>query len=162
MIHSARPIVTPVANIFFCCFVFLDLKSGDGRTDNMCENNYSYRSWLTVGRVDHWLWSSTCLNLGWLWINWTHVIRLFLSQYITKVGSFSPSKWRQSRNPTKTLNQTFIVGLFFKLKDFKLTHLSSLKSKEYIVTIKQIYYSLEKEWSGLIPVGEKKTFSVYL
>ena len=28
MIHSARPIVTPVANI-----VFLDLKSGDGRTD---------------------------------------------------------------------------------------------------------------------------------
>ena len=32
MIHSARPIVTPVANIVFCCFVFLDLKSGDGRT----------------------------------------------------------------------------------------------------------------------------------
>ena len=31
MIHSARPIVTPVANIVFCCFVFLDLKSGDGR-----------------------------------------------------------------------------------------------------------------------------------
>ena len=37
MIHSARPIVTPVANIVFCCFVFLDLKSGDGRTDNMCK-----------------------------------------------------------------------------------------------------------------------------
>ena len=33
MIHSARPIVKPVANIVFCCFVFLDLKSGDGRTD---------------------------------------------------------------------------------------------------------------------------------
>ena len=32
MIHSARPIVKPVANIVFCCFVFLDLKSGDGRT----------------------------------------------------------------------------------------------------------------------------------
>ena len=30
MIHSARPIVTPVANIVFCCFVFLALKSGDG------------------------------------------------------------------------------------------------------------------------------------
>ena len=29
MIHSARPLVTPVV----CCFVFLDLKSGDGRTD---------------------------------------------------------------------------------------------------------------------------------
>ena len=28
MIHSARPIVTPVENIAFCCFVFLDLKSG--------------------------------------------------------------------------------------------------------------------------------------
>ena len=32
MIHSARPIVKPVANIGFCCFVFRDLKSGDGRT----------------------------------------------------------------------------------------------------------------------------------
>ena len=41
------------------CFlfsVFVDLKSGDvrtyGRTDNMCENNYPYRPWLWVGRVD--------------------------------------------------------------------------------------------------------------
>ena len=33
MIHSARPIVTQVANIVFCCFVFLDLKSEDGRMD---------------------------------------------------------------------------------------------------------------------------------
>ena len=33
MIHSARPMVTPVASIVYCCFVFLDLKSGDGRTD---------------------------------------------------------------------------------------------------------------------------------
>ena len=33
MIHSARPIVMPVANIIFCCFVFLDLKSGDGFMD---------------------------------------------------------------------------------------------------------------------------------
>ena len=32
MIHSARPTVSPVANIVFCCFVYLDLKSGDGRT----------------------------------------------------------------------------------------------------------------------------------
>ena len=34
MILSARPIVTPEANIVFCCFVFLD-----GRTDNKCEIN---------------------------------------------------------------------------------------------------------------------------
>ena len=35
MINSARLIVTPVTNIVFCCFVLLDLKSGesrDGRT----------------------------------------------------------------------------------------------------------------------------------
>ena len=32
MIHSARPIVTSVANIVFRCFVFLDFKSRDGRT----------------------------------------------------------------------------------------------------------------------------------
>ena len=48
MIHSARP---TVANIVFCCFVLLDLKSGDGRayrrTDNMCD-----RPWLWVGQVD--------------------------------------------------------------------------------------------------------------
>ena len=57
MIHSARPIVMPAVTIVFCCFVFLDLKSGDGvrrdvRTDNMCENNDPYRPWLWVGRVD--------------------------------------------------------------------------------------------------------------
>ena len=52
MIHSARPIVTPVANIVFCCFIFLDLKSWDGRTDNMCENNDPYRPWLWDGRMD--------------------------------------------------------------------------------------------------------------
>ena len=52
MTHSARPIVTPVANIVFCCFVLLDLKSGDERTDNMCENKDSYRPCLWVGRVD--------------------------------------------------------------------------------------------------------------
>ena len=35
MIHSTRPIVKPVANIVFCCFVFLDLKSVDARTDGL-------------------------------------------------------------------------------------------------------------------------------
>ena len=33
MIHSARPTVSPVETIIFCCFVLLDLKSGDGRVD---------------------------------------------------------------------------------------------------------------------------------
>ena len=33
MIHSARPIFLPVAEFVFCCFVLLDLKSGDVRTD---------------------------------------------------------------------------------------------------------------------------------
>ena len=43
MIHLARPIVRPVANIVFCCFVFLILKNENGRTDGWttCEkNNY--------------------------------------------------------------------------------------------------------------------------
>ena len=52
MIHLTRPTVTPVATIVFCRFVLLDLKSGDGRTDNMWENNDPYRPWLWVGRVD--------------------------------------------------------------------------------------------------------------
>ena len=33
MIHSARPTVSLVATIVLCCFVLLDLKSGDGRTN---------------------------------------------------------------------------------------------------------------------------------
>ena len=49
MIHLAKPTASPVATIVFCCFVLLDLKSG---TDNMCENNYHYRPWVWVGRVD--------------------------------------------------------------------------------------------------------------
>ena len=50
MIHSARPIVTPVANIVFCCYVFLDLKSGDGRTD---------------GQHVRKEWSLPAMTLGW-------------------------------------------------------------------------------------------------
>ena len=49
MIDSSWPIVTPVSNIVFCCFVLLDLKSGDVtyiRTDNMCEYNDPYRRYF--------------------------------------------------------------------------------------------------------------------
>ena len=46
MIHSARPTVSPVANI-----VLLDFEKL-GRTDDMCENNDPFRPWLWVGRVD--------------------------------------------------------------------------------------------------------------
>ena len=49
MIHSARPIFTPVANIVFC-FVFLDLKSVDGRTD---------------GQLVRKQWSLPAVTLGW-------------------------------------------------------------------------------------------------
>ena len=52
MIHSARPIVPPVASIVFCRFIFLDFKSTYVRTDNMCQNNDPYRPWLWIGRVD--------------------------------------------------------------------------------------------------------------
>ena len=62
MIHSARAIVTPVANIVSIWKAFEHLKSGDGRTDNMCENNDPYRPWLWVVRVDQW-GSHKILNL---------------------------------------------------------------------------------------------------
>ena len=61
-IHSARPTVSPVATIIFYLFVLLDLKSGDGRTDNMCKNNDHYRPGLWVGRVDQWK-SQICIKL---------------------------------------------------------------------------------------------------
>ena len=47
MIHSAKPIVTPVANVVFC-FVFLDLKSGDWRTGHVRKQ-----------------WSLPAVTLGW-------------------------------------------------------------------------------------------------
>ena len=50
MTHKAS---SPVVNIVFTliCFVSLDFEEY-GRTDNMCENNYHYRPWLWVGRVN--------------------------------------------------------------------------------------------------------------
>ena len=54
MIHSTRPTVSPETIIIFCCFVLLDLKSGDERTDNMCKNSDHYRPGLWVGRVDQY------------------------------------------------------------------------------------------------------------
>ena len=50
MIHSARPLVTPVANIVFCCFVFLDMKSGD-----VCPYGQHVRK----------QWSLPSVTLGW-------------------------------------------------------------------------------------------------
>ena len=63
MIHSARPVVTPVAKIVFCCFVFLDLKSGDrrGRKDRwttcastMIPTGHDFRlaEWINIRDID--------------------------------------------------------------------------------------------------------------
>ena len=68
MIHSARPTVSPVATIVFCCFVLLDLKSGDGRTDNMCRNNYHYQPGLWVGLVDQL----------WIILNWFDLLSIYI------------------------------------------------------------------------------------
>ena len=57
MIHLARPTVSPVAHIVFTllfCFHFVVLKSGDGRTDNTCENNNDYRGlaeWINLDNI---------------------------------------------------------------------------------------------------------------
>ena len=55
MIHSARPIVTPVTNIVFCCFVILDLKRGRkyGRktcekTMNPTDRDFGLAEWINV------------------------------------------------------------------------------------------------------------------
>ena len=50
MIHSDRPIVTPVANSVFCCFVFLDLKSGDGWTDGRADVRTCAKTIIPTGR----------------------------------------------------------------------------------------------------------------
>ena len=49
MIHSARPIVKPVANIVFCCFVFLDFEKWS-RTDGKHVQKQLSLLVVTVGR----------------------------------------------------------------------------------------------------------------
>ena len=70
MTHSAKPTVSPVANIVFCLFCLLDFKKWgrtDGQTDDMCKNNDPYRLWLWAGRVDQFCLSclSRCTSLFW-------------------------------------------------------------------------------------------------
>ena len=50
MIHSARPTILPVANIV----LYFDRlwNVGDGRTDDMCENNDTQRQWQWVVLLD--------------------------------------------------------------------------------------------------------------
>ena len=56
MIHSARPTVSPVANIVFTWNLFcFDIFSKVGmyiRMNNMCENNDQYWPWLWLGLMD--------------------------------------------------------------------------------------------------------------
>ena len=76
MIHSARPIVTPVANIVFCSFVFLDFKSGDGRTTCV-------KTIIPTGRgcgLAEWIIDDTCLD------------NAYIYQVTTLVSSKSPQK----------------------------------------------------------------------
>ena len=53
MIHSAKPTVSPVANIVFCLFCLLDFKKW-GRTDGRTNGRHVQKQWslpaVTVGR----------------------------------------------------------------------------------------------------------------
>ena len=60
MIHSARPIVTSVANIF-CCFAFSRFEKC-GRTDGQHVRK-TYRPWLWVGQVDQLLSTTAVIEL---------------------------------------------------------------------------------------------------
>ena len=57
MFHSARPTVLAIVITIHLKFDFFCeiLKNADGRTDIMYKNNYLYRQWLWVGRVDQYL-----------------------------------------------------------------------------------------------------------
>ena len=72
MIHSARPIV--IASIVFCCFVFLDLKSGDRRTDG--------RTTCAITMIP------TCRDLGFAeWINRMLSRMMLIEVKVIKVNS---------------------------------------------------------------------------
>ena len=102
MIHSVKPTVWPVTNIVFTLFCFArfwKVRKG-GRTDDMCENNDPYRSWLWVGRVNqfsartrvraifpsplhyHIFFRSRQTNVPWLWRNRTYFSLVKQSHHI--------------------------------------------------------------------------------
>ena len=60
MIHSARHIVTQVANIVFCCFVFLDLSYFRTYAKTMIPTgrDYGLAEWINVSSVRKYY----CLN----------------------------------------------------------------------------------------------------
>ena len=103
MIHSARPTVSPVATIIFCCFVLLDVKSGDGRTDeqtdNMCKNNDHYQPGLWVGWVDQFtvfscnevLWRGMlCIEMTKFYFNHNYVV---MGKPVEGLSTSSSLKW---------------------------------------------------------------------
>ena len=62
MIHSARPAVSPVANIVFALFCFARFEKW-GRTDDMCENNDpTCRDCGSAERINNWRNSKLILN----------------------------------------------------------------------------------------------------
>ena len=73
MIHSARPIGTPVANIAFCCFVFLDLKSGNvlvrtcAKTMIITGRDSGLAEWINNTVQNYWLeCKNDCVDHSWL------------------------------------------------------------------------------------------------
>ena len=107
MIHAARSKVTLVANIVFCYFVFLDLKSGDGRTDNMYENIDSYRSRLWFGRVDQY-YETPRLLLSQLFFSSCRITLLYLSLYFYRHYS-TESRQRQCSNTSWLPHLVFVA-----------------------------------------------------
>ena len=73
MIHSARLIVTPVANIVFCCFVLLDLKNGDGWTDGQHVRKQRSLPAVTLGWPSG---SKTFMGIGGRWEELSKKIQL--------------------------------------------------------------------------------------
>ena len=78
MIHSAILTVSPVATIVLLWFCFAI--SGDGRTDNMCENIDPYWPWLWVNRVEQKQFASSKFQLlqnkivSFMWNSqWNHI-----------------------------------------------------------------------------------------
>ena len=74
MIHSARPTVSPVVSIVFASNLFCFARFWKVGTDNMYENNYHYRPWLWVGRVDQYFWKICSIPHSWKRWNKSYIV----------------------------------------------------------------------------------------
>ena len=115
VIHSARPTVSPVATIIICCFVLLDLKSGDGRAYG---RTTCAKIMITTGRdcgSAEWINKSTVFKVTHQARRQSRALLCFGADAITKPKELLTPPWpgwsKMIHLACLTMNLCFVVTL---------------------------------------------------